>query len=298
MGDKGWKSVLCGGMAGGTDVLITFPTEYIKTQLQLDERGDKKKYSGVIDCFRKTTKQYGIFGLYRGMSTLLYGSMPKTAVCFGSFEFFKSHLVDEKKSLSTFNSFLCGLGSGIVESILVTTPMETLKVKLINDRRSEKPKFRGMFHAARLIVKTEGFHGIYMGLTPTLLRQCSNHAIRFPIMETFKNFYKGDDPTRKPPKWMIAMVGFMAGGTAVLANTPVDTLKTRMQGLEAFKYKNIFDCILKISRNEGVLALYKGMVPRLIRLSLQASVIFTLYDVYMEAFDALEEMLKRNRGKS
>lgn len=137
-----------------------------------------------------------------------------------------------------------------------------------------------------------------MGLTPTLLRQCSNHAIRFPIMETFKNFYKGDDPTRKPPKWMIAMVGFMAGGTAVLANTPVDTLKTRMQGLDASKYKNMFDCILKISRNEGVLALYKGLLPRFMRLSLQASVIFTLYDVYMEAFDALEEMLKGNTGKS
>lgn len=39
MSDKGWKSILCGGMAGGTDVVLTFPTEYIKTQLQLDERG-------------------------------------------------------------------------------------------------------------------------------------------------------------------------------------------------------------------------------------------------------------------
>lgn len=117
-------------------------------------------------------------------------------------------------------------------------------------------------------------------------------------METFKNYYKGDDSTRKPPKWMIALVGFMAGGTAVLANSPVDTLKTRMQGLEAAKYKNMFDCMLQISRNEGVLALYKGLVPRFMRLSLQASVIFTVYDVYMEAFDALEEILKGNTGKS
>ena len=95
-----------------------------------------------------------------GKSHARYVSVYKNNFClscsFGSFEFFKSYLVDERKSLSTFNSFFCGLGSGIVESMLVTTPMETLKVKLINDRRSEKPKFRGIFHAAHLIIKTEG----------------------------------------------------------------------------------------------------------------------------------------------
>ncbi|XP_053948876.1 tricarboxylate transport protein, mitochondrial-like isoform X1 [Anastrepha ludens] len=298
MSDTGWKYVLCGGMAGGTEVLITFPTDYVKTQLQLDEKGDKKKYSGVFDCFRKTTKQYGFFGLYRGMSALLYGSIPKTAVCFGSFEYFKSYLVDENKILSTYNSFLCGFASGIIESIVVTTPMETLKVKLINDRRSEKPRFHGFFHAARVILKTEGFRGIYMGLTPTLLRQCSNHAIRFPVMETFKNYYKGDDPTRKPPKWLVAVVGLIAGGSAVLVNTPVDTLKTRMQGLEAAKYENILDCALKIYRNEGVLAFYKGMIPRFVRLSLQACCIFTLYDVYTEAFDEIENFSRGNKIKS
>ncbi|CAD6996436.1 unnamed protein product [Ceratitis capitata] len=292
--DKSLKSVLCGGLAGATDVVLTFPTDYVKTQLQLDEKGDRKKYSGVFDCIKKTSKQYGVSGLYRGMSTLLYGSIPKTAVCFGSFEFFKAQLVDERNILSTFNSFVSGFGAGVVESVIVTTPMETMKVKLINDRRSEKPKFRGMFHAARIILQTEGFRGIYMGLTPTLMRQCSNHAIRFPIMETFKNYYRGDDPTRKPPKWMTAVFGCLAGASAVIANTPIDTLKTRMQGLEAAKYKSTWDCVQKIYQNEGKLAFYKGMVPRLIRLSLQAGVIFTVYDVYSEAIDKLDDKLKGN----
>ncbi|XP_036333676.1 tricarboxylate transport protein B, mitochondrial-like isoform X1 [Rhagoletis pomonella] len=255
-------------------------------------------YNGVLDCFRKTTKQYGFRGLYRGMSALLYGSIPKTAVCFGSFEFFKSYLVDENKILSTYNSFLCGFATGIVESILVTTPMETLKVKLINDRRSKKSQYRSFFHAARVILKTDGFRGIYMGLTPTLLRQCSNHAIRFPVMETFKNYYKGDNPTRKPPKWMVAVFGLLAGGSAVLVNTPVDTLKTRMQGLEAAKYKNTLDCVSKIYHIEGVLAFYKGMIPRFIRLSMQACCIFTLYEVYTEAFDKLDAYLNENNAKS
>jgi solute carrier family 25 citrate transporter 1 len=35
-------------------------------------------------------------GLYRGLSVLVYGSIPKSAVRFGSFEQFKRHAVDEK----------------------------------------------------------------------------------------------------------------------------------------------------------------------------------------------------------
>ncbi|XP_067619941.1 tricarboxylate transport protein, mitochondrial-like [Eurosta solidaginis] len=294
MGNNSWKSILAGGMAGGTEVLITFPTEYIKTQLQLDEKGAKKKYQGVVDCLSKTTRQYGFLGLYRGMSVMLYGSIPKMAVTFGSFEFFKSLLVEQKK-LSTFNGFVCGLSAGAVESCLVTTPMESLKVKLIHDRRSETPQFRGLFHATRLILKNQGFRGMYMGLTPTLLRQCSNHGIRFSIMEAFKNYFKGDDPTKKPAKWMTVMIGLIAGGSAVFANTPIDTLKTRMQGLEAAKYKNSWDCLVKTYREEGLLAFYKGMTPRLIRLSIQAGALFTLYDIYVESFDKLEDWYKKSK---
>lgn len=72
-----------GGITGGIEICITYPTEYVKTQLQLDEKtskGGTKKYSGIIDCVNKTVKGHGFFGLYRGLSVLLYGSIPKSAV--------------------------------------------------------------------------------------------------------------------------------------------------------------------------------------------------------------------------
>lgn len=55
----------------------------MKTQLQLDEKagaGGKKQYNGIADCVKKTVKGHGFFGLYRGLSVLLYGSIPKSAV--------------------------------------------------------------------------------------------------------------------------------------------------------------------------------------------------------------------------
>lgn len=41
-GSIGLKGVVAGGITGGIEICITFPTEYVKTQLQLDEKGQCK----------------------------------------------------------------------------------------------------------------------------------------------------------------------------------------------------------------------------------------------------------------
>lgn len=69
-----------GGIAGGLEICCTFPTEYVKTQVQLDERAAKPMYKGPVDCAVKTVRSHGFFGLYRGLSSLLYGSIPKASV--------------------------------------------------------------------------------------------------------------------------------------------------------------------------------------------------------------------------
>lgn len=39
-----------GGIAGGIEICITFPTEYVKTQLQLDEKANPPRYKGIGGC--------------------------------------------------------------------------------------------------------------------------------------------------------------------------------------------------------------------------------------------------------
>ena len=69
-----------GGISGGLEIMITFPTEYVKTQLQLDEKAAIPKYKGPINCAVVTVREHGFFGLYRGLSSLLYGSIPKASI--------------------------------------------------------------------------------------------------------------------------------------------------------------------------------------------------------------------------
>ncbi|KAI5696638.1 hypothetical protein M8J76_003381 [Diaphorina citri] len=283
--NTGLKGIIAGGITGGIEICITFPTEYVKTQLQLDGKGADKKYTGIWDCAKKTVKSHGVFGLYRGLSVLLYGSIPKSAVRFGAFEQLKNQAVDSQGNLSPGMRVLCGLGAGICEAIFAVTPMETVKVKFINDQRSPNPRFKGFFHGTGLIIKEEGFKGVYQGLSATILKQGSNQAIRFFVMETMKDVYRGGDSTAHVPKYMVGVFGAVAGAASVFGNTPLDVVKTRMQGLEAARYKNTLDCAVQIWKHEGPAAFYKGTVPRLGRVCLDVAITFMIYDSFMEVFN-------------
>ncbi|XP_054155514.1 putative tricarboxylate transport protein, mitochondrial [Oppia nitens] len=284
---KTLKGILAGGITGGIEICITFPTEYVKTQLQLDERSAKPRYSGIGDCVRQTVKSHGVFGLYRGLSVLIYGSIPKSAVRFGAFEELKKRNVDQKGNLSPVMRMMCGMGAGVCEAVFAVTPMETVKVKFINDQNSAKPKFRGFAHGVREIVREQGIRGTYQGLTATVLKQGSNQAIRFFVMETLKDWYRGGDPNKKVNKLIIGAFGAVAGAASVFGNTPIDVVKTRMQGLDAAKYKSTLDCAVQIAKNEGFKAFYKGTVPRLSRVCLDVAITFMIYDSFMEFFNTV-----------
>lgn len=284
---KTLKGILAGGITGGIEICITFPTEYVKTQLQLDERSAKPRYNGIADVVKQTVRSHGVLGLYRGLSVLIYGSIPKSAVRFGTFESLKKRNVDEKGNLPPAKRLLCGLGAGVAEAIFAVTPMETIKVKFIDDQAKPNPQFRGFFHGVRQIVRQQGISGVYQGVTATIMKQGSNQAIRFFVMESLKDWYRGGDPKKNVNKLLVGMFGAIAGAASVFGNTPIDVVKTRMQGLEAHKYKNTFHCIYQIARHEGFLAFYKGTVPRLSRVCLDVAITFMIYDSFMDLFNAI-----------
>jgi len=276
------KAVLAGGIAGGIEICITFPTEYVKTQLQLAEKSNPPKFTGAMDCVRKTVAGHGVKGLYRGLSSLVYGSIPKSGIRFGMFEFLANKFRTGDKKLSVTEGLLCGLGAGVAEAIFAVCPMETIKVKFIHDQTSANPKYRGFGHGVVSIVRAEGFRGIYQGLTATILKQGSNQAIRFGVMTTLCNWYTKNDPNKSTGVLMKGLFGAFAGAASVFGNTPLDVVKTRMQGLEASKYKSTLDCAKQIYTKEGVKAFYKGTVPRLCRVCADVALVFMIYDLTVQ----------------
>ncbi|XP_022213421.2 putative tricarboxylate transport protein, mitochondrial [Drosophila obscura] len=284
-GEKGLKGVIAGAITGGLEIMITYPTEFVKTQLQLDEKGELKKFDGIADCVKKTVKQNGFFGLYRGLSVLLLGSVPKSAARFGAYEFFSSKMRDENGDLSMTRRFFSGMLAGMTEAVVAVTPMETIKVRFISDQRSAKPQYKGLFHGVGRIFKSEGIGGIYKGLPATVVKQGSNQAIRFFVLFSLKDLYTGRDKTKTVPKVLVGVFGAIAGAASVFGNNPIDVVKTRMQSLDSAKYKNSLDCAVKILRQEGPMAFYKGTVPRLGRVCADVAITFMIYDSIMDLFN-------------
>ena len=62
-------SAIIGGTAGGCEISVTYPAEYIKTVIQLERSKIKPSAREMI---RSTYRTNGVRGFYRGYSTLLF----------------------------------------------------------------------------------------------------------------------------------------------------------------------------------------------------------------------------------
>jgi len=285
------QAILAGGISGGIEICISYPTEYVKTLLQLDEKTGTKKYKGIGDCIKKTYRSAGITGFYRGLSPLFYMSIPKVGVRFMSYEWAANQFKDESGKLTRGQNVICGLMAGVSEAIFVVTPMETIKVKFIHDWViSPTPQYKGFIHGVRKIVQTEGAIGIYKGLVPTILKQGSNQMIRFFVYKELEDLIKSRNNNKELNDIQRFVCGGLAGSASVIGNTPIDVIKTRMQGLDAKKYKNSFDCFKQILFKEGVLSFYSGVLPRLCRVSLDVAFVFFLYHRVNQILDSMLEM--------
>lgn len=281
-----------GALSGWVEASITYPTEYVKVMLQLDDTGGaQKRFRSSFDVIQQTVRTHGIFGVYRGFSVVFCGNVPKYIFRFGSFEQFKPFLADANGQLSPTNKLICGLGAGVCEALFAVIPMDSVKIKFINDRVSPQPKYRGLVDGIRSLIREKGIGATYQGVTPTLLKQGSNQMIRFFVFESLKEWYDGPGGPnangQHSSKLVYPVFGAIAGAASVFGNTPLDVVKTRMQGLGSDQFSSTWDCVQKMYRNEGLRSFYKGLGPRLTKVSMEVAIAFTMYNTFLDLFAKL-----------
>ncbi|BES88481.1 Tricarboxylate transport protein [Nesidiocoris tenuis] len=278
------KALLTGGITGAVELFLSYPMEYIKTQLQFEQKSVMETLvtnDTTWKTIRYTYKQSGILGFYKGMGILLIGNVPKAAARFGTFEWFRQRFGDEDGSLRMSGKLCGGILAGVVESVVAVTPIETIKVKVIHDMNRPKPRYKGSFHTIVRVLREEGVRGTYQGLLPTTLKQATNQGSRFLLMESFKEFYDKENPSKPLPPHIACSWGIVTSFFTTYLNSPIDLVKTRMQGLERKRYKSSWDCLRRVFVDEGFLALYRGANTRSLRMSVDTIVSFALYDHVM-----------------
>ena len=123
--------IINGGIAGIIGVTCVFPLDLVKTRLQNQTvgPGGEKMYSSMFDCFRKTYRAEGYFGMYRGSAVNILLITPEKAIKLAANDFFRYKLTLKDGKLPVQREMLAGGCAGLCQ-IVVTTPMELLKIQM------------------------------------------------------------------------------------------------------------------------------------------------------------------------
>ncbi|KAF7876390.1 hypothetical protein EAF04_001482 [Stromatinia cepivora] len=269
------RSIIAGSTAGAVEIAITYPFEFAKTRTQLNRR--------LPESGKLPWPKFGS-AWYAGCTTLIIGNSLKAGIRFVAFDQYKALLQDADGKISGPRTVIAGFGAGVTESLLAVTPFESIKTTLIDDRKSAKPRMKGFLHAVPIIARERGLRGFFQGFVPTTARQSANSAVRFGSYTSLRQLAQSyTAPGEKLGALSTFGIGGLAGIITVYITQPLDTVKTRMQSIEARSlYKNSFHCASLIARNEGVFTFWSGALPRLGRLILSGGIVFTMYEQSIE----------------
>ncbi|KAF9454175.1 mitochondrial carrier [Macrolepiota fuliginosa MF-IS2] len=278
-----------GGVAGAFGATIVYPIDMVKTRMQ-NQRSSvvgQLLYKNSLDCARKILRNEGFLGFYRGLGPQLIGVAPEKAIKLTVNDIIRSRAMDpETGRIKLIWELVAGGMAGGCQ-VVFTNPLEIVKIRLQvqgEAAKLENAKPKGALH----IIRQLGVLGLYRGSSACLLRDIPFSAIYFPAYFHLKKdlFHEGYNGKQLSFVETLASAA-IAGMPAAYLTTPADVVKTRLQ-VEARKgqthYKGLRDAFVKIYREEGFRALFKGGPARVIRSSPQFGFTLLGYETLKTTF--------------
>lgn len=155
------------------------------------------------------------------------------------------------------------------------------------------------------IYQEEGVAGLWKGNVVACLRLGPYSAIKYYVFENTNEYFKGADGKISPFRRMFC--GALSGVCAVITTYPLDLVKTRLTVQKSGKaadgtvykktYNGTWDCIKKVSAEEGTKSLYKGLSPTLIGVIPFEAIQFTFYNYIREMRGEQKAADARKNGK-
>jgi len=272
-----------GAIAGISEILTFYPLDVVKTRMQLEQG---RSSVGLVGAFKKIIAEEGFGRLYRGLVPPLMLEAPKRATKFAANDFWgRTYLqLAGTTAMTPMLSVVTGCSAGATESFVVV-PFELVKIKL-QDKAST---FNGPLHVLRHLVKTEGLiSGLYTGMESTFWRHFWWNGGYFGCIHQVKAMLpKAEDPKGQLLNNFLA--GTVGGFVGTAMNTPFDVVKSRIQGAAKVpgvvpKYNWTYPALVTIYREEGARALYKGFVPKVLRLAPGGGVLLLVVEVTLNLF--------------
>ncbi|KAI5800103.1 mitochondrial carrier domain-containing protein [Geopyxis carbonaria] len=286
-------SFAAGAIAGISEILTMYPLDVVKTRVQLQDNTAKgpDRYNGMVDCFRKIVKNEGFSRLYRGITAPILMEAPKRATKFAANDKWGKIYRDAfgVTQMTQGISILTGATAGATESFIVV-PFELVKIRLQD--KASAGKYNGMIDVVRKIVAKEGPMAMYNGLESTLWRHVMWNSGYFGVIHQIKAVMPKTDV--KQQQMINDLIAGSLGGTfGTLLNTPFDVVKSRIQNTQKVpgvvpKYNWTLPSVALVAKEEGFAALYKGFLPKVLRLGPGGGILLVVYTAVVDTWKGMQ----------
>ncbi|KAL9711403.1 S-adenosylmethionine transporter [Leucoagaricus gongylophorus] len=245
-----FQSLVAGGAAGTAVDLLFFPIDTIKTRLQ-----SSQGFSAAG----------GFRGIYKGVGSVVVGSAPGAAAFFSVYDTMKKTL-PLTEELAPMNHMISA-SVGEISACMIRVPTEVIKTR--TQTSSYGAAHASSVAAMKIVFRNEGINGFYRGFGITVIREAD--PIHIP-------------PLHRKPLYAheAAVCGSIAGGVAAALTTPLDVLKTRvmldMRNSKVEKLPSLYAHFRNIYTQEGIHALFAGVVPRTLWISAGGAVFLGVYE--------------------
>lgn len=185
-------------------------------------------------------------------------------------------------------SILTGASAGATEAFVVV-PFELIKIRLQD--RASAGKYTGMIDCVVKTVKNEGPLALYNGLESTLWRHILWNAGYFGcIFQVRALMPQAHDKSSQMRNDLLA--GATGGTFGTILNTPMDVVKSRIQNSPKVagsipKYNWAFPAVGTVMKEEGLSALYKGFLPKVLRLGPGGGILLVVFTGVMDFFKTM-----------
>lgn len=288
---------IAGGIAGVTEILVMYPLDVVKTRAQLNASPGQS--IPIWSTMVEIVKRDGFTRLYRGIVPPVVMEAPKRAVKFAANSTYSKWLADESGKLTQKKAVVAGMSAGITEAFVVV-PFELVKIRL--QAKENIGVYKNTTDALKKILQNEGPLALYKGLEATFWRNASWNGGYFGLIHWLTaQFPKPQTESQTLLRDFVA--GAISGTFATMLNTPFDTAKTRIQnqdvGLkpgQARKYNWTIPALKTIYQKEGALALYKGFVPKVLRLGPGGGILLLAFNKISKVLQEMDEKSQQQQS--
>jgi solute carrier family 25 oxoglutarate transporter 11 len=168
----------------------------------------------------------------------------------------------------------------------VTHPIDLVKVRMqlagsAGELAHGPPP--GLLGTAAAVVRADGVRGLYSGISGSVLRQTTTIGARLGFYDAIKNRVAPADGSPLPMLQLVAC-GLAAGAASAALCNPAELVLVRMQAdgrlplAQQRGYAHAGDALARISREEGVAALWRGTSPTVARAMVVTAAQMSFYD--------------------